>query len=57
MIERWKAGFRAERRLADGQLRRTPPSARTIRKYLINLNGIFRRAREAYGITANPVAE
>ena len=56
-IERWKANFRAERRLADGELRRTTPSARTIRKYLVNLNGIYRRAHEAYGITANPVAE
>jgi Phage integrase, N-terminal SAM-like domain len=45
VIERWKAGFRAERRLADGGLRRTAASTRTIRKYLINLNGIFRRAR------------
>lgn len=57
VVERWKAAFSAERRLAGGQLRRTPPSPRTIRKYLVNLNGIFRRAREAYGITVNPVAE
>ncbi len=57
VIERWKAGFRAERRLAGGEMRRTAASPRTIRKYLINLNGIFRRAREAYGITANPVAD
>jgi len=57
VIERWKAGFRAERRLADGSLRRTPPSPRTIRKYLVNLNGIFRRSREVYGIAVNPVAE
>ena len=57
VIERWKAGFRAERRLGDGSLRRTQPSPRTIRKYLVNLNGIFRRAREAYGIAVNPVAE
>ena len=56
-IEKWKAGFRAERRLGDGTVRLTPPSTRTIRKYLINLNGIFRRAREAYGISANPVAD
>ena len=56
-IEQWKAGFRAERRLGDGTVRMTPPSTRTIRKYLINLNGIFRRAREAYGISANPVAD
>jgi integrase len=56
-IERWKAGFRAERRLGDGKLRRTPPSPRTIRKYLINFNGIYRRAREVYGITVNPVTE
>jgi integrase len=57
VIERWKAGFRAERRLASGKLRRTPPSPRTIRKYLVNLNGIFRRAHEVYGIDTNPVAE
>jgi integrase len=57
VIERWKAGFRAERRLANGRLRRTPPSPRTIRKYLVNLNGIFRRAHEVYGINTNPVAE
>ena len=57
VVERWKAGFRAERRLANGALRRTPPSSRTIRKYLIVVNGIFRRAREVYGITANPVAD
>jgi integrase len=57
VIERWKAGFRAERRLASGKLRRTPPSPRTIRKYLVNLNGIFRRAHEVYGISTNPVAE
>jgi integrase len=56
-IERWKAGFRSERRLAGGKVRRTQPSARTIRKYLVNLNGIYRRAREAYGVTNNPVAE
>jgi integrase len=56
-IEKWKAAFRAERRLGDGTVRLTRPSTRTIRKYLINLNGIFRRAREAYGISANPVAE
>jgi integrase len=56
-IEKWKAGFHAERRLGDGTVRLTPPSTRTLRKYLINLNGIFRRAREAYGISANPVAE
>jgi integrase len=55
--EKWKAGFRAERRLGDGTVRLTPPSTRTIRKYLINLNGIFRRAREAYGISPNPVAD
>lgn len=56
VIERWKASFRAERRLANGELRRTTPSARTIRKYLIVLNGIFRRARERDGISVNPVA-
>ncbi len=56
-IERWKARFRAERRIADGKIRRTTPSARTIRKYLVNLNGIYRRAREAYGITANPLSQ
>jgi integrase len=57
VIEGWKAGFRAERRLSDGSVRRTPPSPRTVRKYLVNLNGIFRRAREVYGIAVNPVAE
>ena len=56
-IERWKSSFRAERRLGDGTVRKTPPSPRTIRKYLINLNGIFRRAREVYGISANPVID
>jgi Phage integrase, N-terminal SAM-like domain len=35
VIERWKASFRAERRLGDGSLRQTPPSPRTIRKYLV----------------------
>jgi integrase len=57
VIERWKAGFRAERRLAGGRVRRTAPSTRTIRKYLVNLNGILRRAREVYGVTTNPVAD
>lgn len=56
-IERWKAAFLSERRLGGGRVRRTPPSPRTIRKYLVNLNGIFRRAREVWGITDNPVAE
>ena len=56
-IERWKALFLAERRLAGGEVRRTSPASRTIRKYLVNLNGIFRRAHEAYGIANNPVAQ
>jgi integrase len=56
VIERWKSDFVAQRRLRDGKLRETPPAARTIRKYLVNLHGIFRRAGEVYGITPNPVA-
>ncbi len=56
-IERWKAKFRAERRIAGGKIRKAPPSSRTIRKYLVNLNGIYRRAREVYGITTNPVTD
>jgi hypothetical protein len=40
VVERWKAAFSAERRLAGGELRRTPPSPspRTIRKYLVKSN-------------------
>jgi integrase len=56
VIERWKSDFVAQRRLRDGKLRETPPAARTIRKYLVNLHGIFRRAGEVYGIAPNPVA-
>jgi integrase len=54
-IEKWKTDFLAQRRLRAGQVRETPPAARTIRKYLVNLNGIFRRAGEVWGLP-NPVA-
>lgn len=39
-----------ERLVREGRL-----SARTINKLLVNLNGVFRRARRAYGLLENPV--
>jgi integrase len=46
-IERWKA-----RLVSEGRL-----SRRTINKLLINLNGIFKRARRVWGVASNPVAD
>ncbi|MGI8801440.1 MAG: site-specific integrase [Solirubrobacteraceae bacterium] len=74
-LERWIAGFEAERRLsppeaarrrvAGAKIRRladgtyvqlTPASSRTKRKYLVNLNGILKRAIKLGALSANPVA-
>jgi hypothetical protein len=53
---RRKAGVRV-RRLPDGALvQLTPASPRTKRKYLVNLNGVMKRAMKLGAITSNPVA-
>ncbi len=45
------------RRLADGtHVQLTPASSRTKRKYLVNLNGVMKRAMKLGAITSNPVA-
>jgi integrase len=45
------------RRMPDGSyLQLTPASSRTKRKYLVNLNGILKRAIKLGAISANPVA-
>jgi integrase len=46
-IERWTA-----RLVTEGRL-----SRRTINKLLINLNGIFKRARRVWGVQSNPVVD
>jgi integrase len=44
------------RRLADGtDVQLTPASARTKRKYLVNLNGVMKRAMKLGAIATNPV--
>lgn len=54
--KRRKAGVRV-RQLPDGSfLQLTPASPRTKRKYLVNLNGIMKRAMKLGAITSNPVA-
>jgi integrase len=54
--KRRKAGVRV-RQLPDGSfLQLTPASPRTKRKYLVNLNGIMKRAMKFGAITSNPVA-
>jgi integrase len=42
LLERWKASITG--------------SNRTVQKYLVNLNGIFRRAMRVWGLPRNPVA-
>ena len=45
------------RRLADGQhVHLTPANSRTKRKYLVNLDGVMKRAMKLGAITSNPVA-
>lgn len=51
MIENWVAGVRRQR---PGD---APLTSRSINKFLVVLHGIFRRARKAYGLTSNPVAD
>jgi integrase len=46
VLERWRAAFIAER----------SPSNRTIHKYLIALNSIFKRAMRAFGLPNNPAS-
>src|SRR5256714_6920564 len=46
-IERWKTTLIAERRLSN----------RTLQKYLVTLNGIFKRAMRVWRIPRNPAAE
>jgi integrase len=53
--KRRKAGVRV-RQLPDGShVQLTPASPRTKRKYLVNLNGIMKRAMKLGAITSNPV--
>ncbi|MGD0456039.1 MAG: site-specific integrase [Solirubrobacteraceae bacterium] len=53
--KRRKAGVRI-RQLPDGSfVQLTPASPRTRRKYLVNLNGIMKRAMKLGAITSNPV--
>jgi integrase len=54
--ERRRAAGVKVRRLADGtEVQLTAASARTKRKYLVNLNGIMKRAMKLGAITTNPV--
>jgi len=46
-IEAWRSRFIAER----------APSRRTVNKVMTILHGVFERARRAYGLRANPVAD
>ncbi len=46
VLERWRAAFIAER----------SPSNRTVHKYLIALNSIFKRAMRAFGLPNNPAS-
>jgi integrase len=46
-LERWKSEATAER----------PISNRTLQKYLVVLNGIFKRAMRVWGLPSNPAAE
>ena len=55
--ERRRAAGANVRRLADGQhVHLTPANSRTKRKYLVNLNGVMKRAMKLGAITSNPVA-
>jgi integrase len=55
--ERRKAAGANVRHLPDGQhVQLTRANSRTKRKYLVNLNGVMKRAMKLDAITANPVA-